>query len=97
MLCHEKSGNPDLQSKRVFLFSDGFKTDSQISSGAKLNGEVSMKQLEEWQPDDIEESSLHDLHSGEDFFHSGADFLYIFSAENSVEFVAEMIFQNFFL
>jgi hypothetical protein len=38
-------------------------TDGQISSG-KTNGDFPMKQLELWEPDGLEETDLHDLHSG---------------------------------
>jgi hypothetical protein len=44
-------------------FSDGFQTDAQIS-GAKSNGEIQLKQLEQWEPEGSDDTDLHDLNSG---------------------------------
>ena len=44
-------------------FSENFQTDSQIS-GSKSNGEIVMKQLEEWVPEGSDDVDLHDLHTG---------------------------------
>ena len=50
------------------LLSDGFKIDAQISAN-RMNGEGQMKELEEWQPDSLEDSELHDLGSGNFLTH----------------------------
>ena len=44
-------------------FSENFQTDSQIS-GSKSNGEIVMKQLEEWVPEGSDDVDLHDLNTG---------------------------------
>jgi len=48
---------------RGFDFSDGFLTDTQISA-ARMNGEVQLKELEHWEPDNYDENEMHDLGSG---------------------------------
>ena len=45
------------------LFTDGFQTDAQIT-GAKSNGEIQLKQLEQWEPEGSDDTDLHDLNSG---------------------------------